>query len=149
MKKHSVEIGDCFVKSETPRTVWVVQRIVDHPGLPLHACLKSRGLLNRNIVLSVSALVDRSKYQRFVGWAGEPPSAYVSDTGGGYSRESAGAVAHAYGLPARNGARKRPRQGGSGADSEVRPPIGECRAATMSRNIARLADPVSSARRYG
>ena len=69
MKKHSVEIGDCFVKPETPRTVWVVQRIVDHPGLPLHARLKSRGLLSRNIVLSVSALVDRSMYQRIERYA--------------------------------------------------------------------------------
>ena len=64
MKKHSVEIGDCFVKPETPQTVWIVQRIVDHPGLPLHAKLKGRGYLNRNIVLSVSALMDRSMYHR-------------------------------------------------------------------------------------
>ena len=64
MKKHSVEIGDCFVKPETPGTVWVVQRIVDQPGLPLHARLKSRGRLDRKIVLSVSALVDSSLYQR-------------------------------------------------------------------------------------
>ena len=64
VKKHSVEIGDCFVKPETPGTVWVVQQIVDHSGLPLHARLKSRGRLDRSIVLSVSALVDRSLYQR-------------------------------------------------------------------------------------
>jgi hypothetical protein len=64
VRKHSIEIGDCFVKPETPGTVWVVQQIVDQPGLPLHARLKSRGRLDRKIVLSVSALVDRRMYQR-------------------------------------------------------------------------------------
>ena len=64
VKKHSVEIGDCFVKPETPGTVWVVQRIVDHSGLPLHARLISRGRIDRRIVLSVSTLLDRSLYQR-------------------------------------------------------------------------------------
>ena len=64
VKKHSVEIGDCFVKPGAPGTVWVVQRIVNYSGLPLHAILKSRGRLNREIVLSVSALVDRRMYQR-------------------------------------------------------------------------------------
>ena len=64
MEKHTIVIGDEFTKLEDPETVWVVQRLVDLPGLPQHAELKAIQYLNRNIMISVSALMDRKLYRR-------------------------------------------------------------------------------------
>ncbi len=64
MEKSTIGIGDRFVKPEDPASVWVVQRLVDLPGLPQHAELKAIRYLNRNIMISVSALMDRKLYRR-------------------------------------------------------------------------------------
>ncbi|MEE8393783.1 MAG: hypothetical protein V3R66_05510 [Rhodospirillales bacterium] len=60
----AVEIGEKFVKPEDPGTVWTVQRFIDLPGLPQHVELKTEGKFDRKIMLSVSAIMDRSLYRR-------------------------------------------------------------------------------------
>ncbi|HEB79047.1 MAG TPA: hypothetical protein ENI79_01040 [Rhodospirillales bacterium] len=64
MAKHSVEIGDRFVKPEDTVTTWIVQKIISLPGLPIHAELKAQGNIDRRMLLSISALKDRSLYQK-------------------------------------------------------------------------------------
>lgn len=63
-KSTEIKIGDGFSAIETPKTVWIVRRIVDLPGLPQHAKLKAEGNINQEIMLSVSALKDRRLYRR-------------------------------------------------------------------------------------
>ncbi len=41
MEKPTIGVGDRFVKPEDPETVWVVQRLIDLQGLPMHAELKA------------------------------------------------------------------------------------------------------------
>ena len=62
--KPEIKIGDSFIKTENPGTVWVVRKFVDYPELPRHVELKPEGDINRKITLSVSALMDRNLLQR-------------------------------------------------------------------------------------
>lgn len=64
MKSASIKVGDKFTKAEDPETVWVVNRLVDPPGVPPHAELKAHGFLNRMMMLSQEALTDHRLYQR-------------------------------------------------------------------------------------
>lgn len=64
MAKHSVEIGDRFVKPEDTVTTWVVQKIISLPGQPAHAELKAQGNIDRKKRLSISALKDRNLYRK-------------------------------------------------------------------------------------
>lgn len=64
MEKPTIGVGDRFVKLEDPETVWVVQRLIDPQGLPMHAELKALRYLKRKVMISVSALMDRNFYRR-------------------------------------------------------------------------------------
>ena len=64
MKSKSINVGDMFLKQGDPKTVWVVEQLVDLPGLPLHAELKAQGYRNRMITMSQVALTDDHLFHR-------------------------------------------------------------------------------------
>ena len=64
MKPASIKVGDEFIKTEVPNTVWVVKQLVEFPGLLPHAKLTCRGFLGRTITLSLEALTDQNLYRR-------------------------------------------------------------------------------------
>ena len=64
MKSKSINVGDKFLKQGDPKTVWVVEQLVDLPGLPLHAELKAQGYRNRMITMSQVALTDDRLFHR-------------------------------------------------------------------------------------
>ena len=64
MKPTSIKVGDEFIKSEVPNTVWVVKQLVEFPGLVPHAELISQGFNRRTITLSLNALADQNLYRR-------------------------------------------------------------------------------------
>ena len=64
MKSKSINVGDMFLKQGDPKTVWVVEQLVDLPGLPLHAELKAQGYLKRMTMMSLAALADQNLYRR-------------------------------------------------------------------------------------
>ncbi len=64
MKSKSINVGDMFLKQGDPKTVWVVEQLVDLPGLPLHAELKAQGYRNRMITMSLEALTDDRLFHR-------------------------------------------------------------------------------------
>ena len=64
MKSKSINVGDMFLKQGDPKTVWVVEQLVDLPGLPLHAELKAQGYRNRKITMSQEALTDDHLFHR-------------------------------------------------------------------------------------
>ncbi len=64
MKPTSIKVGDKFIKPAVPNIVWVVNRLVDLPGLPPHAELSVQGNLNRRMMMSQEALSDRHLYHR-------------------------------------------------------------------------------------
>ena len=64
MKSKSINVGDMFLKQGDPKTVWVVEQLVDFPGLPLHAELKAQGYRNRKITMSQEALTDDRLFHR-------------------------------------------------------------------------------------
>ncbi len=64
MKSKSINVGDMFLKQGDPKTVWVVEQLVDLPGLPLHAELKAQGYRNRMTLMSQEALDNHRMYHR-------------------------------------------------------------------------------------
>ena len=64
MKSKSINVGDMFLKQGDPKTVWVVEQLVDLPGLPLHAELKAQGYRNRKITMSQEVLTDDHLFHR-------------------------------------------------------------------------------------
>ena len=64
MPKTAINLGDEFVKTDKPNTVWIVRRYVDHPGLPQHVELKAKGYLNWMMTIAESALQDEKLFQR-------------------------------------------------------------------------------------
>jgi len=64
MKSKSINVGDMFLKQGDPKTVWVVEQLVDLPGLPLHAELKAQGYRTRMITMSQEVLTDHRLFHR-------------------------------------------------------------------------------------
>ncbi len=64
MKPTSIKVGDKFMKPKVPNIVWIVNRLVNLPGLPPHAELRARGYLNRMVMMSQEALADHRLYHR-------------------------------------------------------------------------------------
>jgi len=64
MKSTSIKVGDKFIKPEVPKMVWVVNRLVEIPGMPPHAKLIVQGRLNQSMTLSLDALTDQILYRR-------------------------------------------------------------------------------------
>ena len=64
MKSTSIKVGDKFIKPEVPNMVWVVNRLVEIPGMPPHAKLIVQGRLNQSMMLSLEALTDQNLYRR-------------------------------------------------------------------------------------
>lgn len=63
-KMRTIEINDCFVKTQFQEIVWVVQKIVGPPGLPTHYQLRSTKPATKSLTMSESALMDRSLFRR-------------------------------------------------------------------------------------
>ena len=64
MKSTSIKVGDKFIKTEVPNTVWVVTQLVDLSGLPPHAELKVQGRFSRMMLMSQEALADHRLFHR-------------------------------------------------------------------------------------
>jgi len=64
MKKAAITRGDRFIKVEDPRTVWVVERVVDVPDPIMHVQLFQEGRPQRRRTLAESVLRDRGFYQK-------------------------------------------------------------------------------------
>ena len=64
MKSTPIKVGDKFIKPEAPNIVWVVEQLVDLPGLPPHARLRVQGYLNRRMMMSQEALADHRLFHR-------------------------------------------------------------------------------------
>ncbi len=66
MKPTSINVGDKFIKPAVPKTVWVVNRLVNLPGLPPHAELRVQGYLKRpqKMMMSLGALTDPRMFHR-------------------------------------------------------------------------------------
>ena len=66
MKPKSIKVGDKFIKPKVPNIVWIVNRLVNLPGLPPHAELKVQGNLERpqKMMMSLGALTDPRMFHR-------------------------------------------------------------------------------------
>jgi len=64
MKPASIKVGDEFIKTEVPNTVWVVTQLVDLQGLPPHAALRVKGHFSRMMLMSLEALIDHRLFHR-------------------------------------------------------------------------------------
>lgn len=62
-REDTVELGDRFQKVGTGN-IFTITRLVDPPGLPPHAVLKGEWQHMGELLMSVSALLDRSLYRR-------------------------------------------------------------------------------------
>ncbi len=66
MKPTSIQVGDKFIKPKVPNIVWIVNRLVNLPGLPPHAELRVQGYLKRpqKMIMSLGALTDPRTFHR-------------------------------------------------------------------------------------
>ncbi len=64
MKPILIKIGDKFINPEVPKIVWVVEQLVDLPGLPPHAELSVQGQHKRKMMMSQDALTDLRLFHR-------------------------------------------------------------------------------------
>ena len=66
MKPTSIKVGDKFIKPKVPNIVWIVNRLVNLPGLPPHAELRVQGNLKRpqKMMMSLVALTDPRMFHR-------------------------------------------------------------------------------------
>ncbi|MCQ2914435.1 MAG: hypothetical protein MJ247_04500 [Alphaproteobacteria bacterium] len=58
MAKCPVNIGDTFQKAQGLSSLWVIERIIEFPDLPLHVRLNEKGGNERTVTVALSALLD-------------------------------------------------------------------------------------------
>ena len=63
-KNPTVELGDRYIKVDTPDIIWVVSHALSLENSIPHVRLVQDGAMNRKITLSVSALRDASLYSK-------------------------------------------------------------------------------------
>ena len=63
MAKHRIAVGDRFCRPTTPRHVFVVAALVDHPGRPPHARLRAEGGPDE-LLVGTYALTDPEVWRR-------------------------------------------------------------------------------------
>ncbi len=62
--KSEVNIKDKFVKVGVPHIIWIVSRILDLTDSVPHVALVQEGKPNRQITLSIPALLDETIYKK-------------------------------------------------------------------------------------
>lgn len=62
MVKRRIQIGDQFIRHDSPRNVWVVEKIFDYPDIPSHARLRELAS-NRLATFSVTALCSSGQFR--------------------------------------------------------------------------------------
>lgn len=68
-----IKCGERYVRPEDPETVWIIDRLVELPGLPTHGRLISEKRRNKTMTLSEVALRDGKLYRQLEELLGEAP----------------------------------------------------------------------------
>lgn len=60
----NIKQGERYVRPEAPEIVWVVDRLVEIPGLPMHARLVAEKRRRQTMTMSEVALRNKTFYRR-------------------------------------------------------------------------------------